>query len=92
MAHIGINHLLIVSLYATVQATILFAGAEREYCVSKQKPLYSSHALLSPHLAIALYIQPSGCVAAAHRALNIHPQSFEASGIQPDFIRLDCAN
>jgi hypothetical protein len=54
MAHIGINHLLIVSLYATVQATILFAGAEREYCVSKQKPLYSSHALLSPHLAIAL--------------------------------------
>ncbi|MFZ1810839.1 MAG: hypothetical protein WAU04_06620, partial [Candidatus Nitrotoga sp.] len=53
--------------------------AKRKYCVSKQKPLYSSYALLSPHLAITLYIQPLGSAAAARRALNIPPPSFEAN-------------
>jgi len=74
------------------QVIVARCRAESEYCVSKQKSLYSNYALLSPHLAIALYIQPSGCAAAARRALNIHPHGFEAGGIRPNFIRLDRAN
>lgn len=66
---------------------------EREYCVSKQKSLYSNYAFFSPHLAIAFYIQPSGCAVTARRALNIlPPHSFEAGGIRSNSIRLDRAN
>lgn len=72
---------------------LLVTELEREYCVSKQKPLYSNYALFPSHLAIAFYIQPSGCAAAARRALNIlPPHSFKAGGIWPNSIRLDRAN
>lgn len=50
--------------------------APEKYCTARPKPLYSCHALLTPHLAIALHVQPAGRAAAATKlALRYRPKA-----------------
>ena len=75
-------------------ALVKLAAAERWICTdgvsmgcvddvaSGRKSGYiRPHALLPPHLAIALHVQPDGCATAARRALTIPPHiGFKAGG------------